>query len=338
MNDLPCRITSESDDVAYLSSACIAVLTMQTGFAMLESGSVTAKNRVNIAAKNLCDLALGVLAWYSVGWGIAFGNGASLVGEDQFFALDVDEYIVWFFQLSFAATASTIDSGAVAGRMKFWSYLALSFVTTAVTFPFAARWVWHPNGFLAQMGAHDFAGSSVVHLLGATSALVSAWVLGPRRKWKPGRGAAQVLCKRRSITRPLRKAVVLCARRRSGGDAPGTGARPAAAASPRSLQLPAAGSPESFNAATPLGSGPPPVSPVHSISAFSDSESTAHSVASMVEDDAQDGVQMLMGSLVLFISWFAFNMGSTLGVSRGRWVLWTSTACVGCSRALKCRA
>jgi ammonia channel protein AmtB len=90
------------------------------------------------------------------------------------------DYNLWFFQYSFAATASTIDSGAVAGRFSFDAYVLLSFFLTGWTYPVVVHWVWANGGILSNLGYIDFAGSSVVHVVGGASGLVAAWWVGPR--------------------------------------------------------------------------------------------------------------------------------------------------------------
>jgi ammonia channel protein AmtB len=98
----------------------------------------------------------------------------------EWFLIEGYDYSMWMFQFSFAATAATIDSGAVAERMNFKPYVFYSFIMTAFIQPIATHWCWAASGWLTQMGFHDFAGSGPVHLVGGASALVAAWFIGPR--------------------------------------------------------------------------------------------------------------------------------------------------------------
>jgi ammonium transporter, Amt family len=178
-----CTGGRDSSDVAWLLSSAVLVVSMQGGFALLEAGAVRATTATNIMLKNLADLILGGLIWWAVGWSFAFGSSATsagIIGTGQFFGRNMSDFPLFFFQFSFAATTSTIDSGAVAERMKFIPYMALSTFMTAWTYPLVAHWVWG-GGFMARWGFHDFAGSGVVHLVGGASALVAAMWLGPRR-------------------------------------------------------------------------------------------------------------------------------------------------------------
>jgi len=141
------------------------------------------------------DLALGALAYYATGWALAFGvdqdnpdSGGGFVGNGEFFLVEGYNYASWIFQLSFAATAATIDSGAVAERMNFKPYLLYSVIMTAIIQPICVHWCWDSRGWLYKMGFHDFAGSGPVHLVGGISALVAAAFIGPRIGRFPKRG------------------------------------------------------------------------------------------------------------------------------------------------------
>ena len=169
----------------------ILVLFMQAGFAMVESGFNAAKNTVNILYKNVMDLGVGVLLFWLVGFGLmypgsyheevsnsyfAFGGvGVYAAGPDDSYSPQVD----WFFQVAFAATAATIVSGAVAGRMQFRGYLIYSAILTGLIYPISGYWKWG-EGWLHQMGFQDFAGSAVVHGVGGFAGLAGAIILGPR--------------------------------------------------------------------------------------------------------------------------------------------------------------
>jgi Amt family ammonium transporter len=182
-------------DNIWVFIAGVLVFFMQAGFALVEAGLTRSKNVVNIFAKNLSDALIGVLAFYAVGYGLAFGNGADpgwFAGSDFFFLQGVDGtidgglsgYTSFFFQAVFAATAVTIASGAMAERTKFSAYLLFSLAMTAVIYPIVVHWTWG-GGLIAdiQIGDavySDFAGSGVVHMTGGLAALMGAVFLGPR--------------------------------------------------------------------------------------------------------------------------------------------------------------
>jgi len=180
-------------DNAMLFIAAILVFFMQAGFAMVEAGFNSSKNAVNILFKNSMDICVGVLLYFIIGFGIMYpGNYDKEVGREFFlfggvglegyeaaadrtFSPEVD----WFFQAVFAATAATIVSGAVAGRMKVAGYLVYSAILTGLIYPLSGMWKWG-GGWLNQDGFADFAGSAVVHGVGGFAALAGAIVLGPR--------------------------------------------------------------------------------------------------------------------------------------------------------------
>ena len=184
----------------------VLVLFMQAGFSMVEVGLNSAKNTVNILAKNIMDLSVGILLFLFIGYGLMYpgewivegflGTPSSFVERDaQVTEIDGEE--VWavaptfsdgayasnsvdfLFQVAFAATAATIVSGAVAGRMKFVAYLIYSAVLTGLIYPISGSWKWG-GGFLDAMGFQDFAGSIVVHAVGGFAGLAGAIFLGPR--------------------------------------------------------------------------------------------------------------------------------------------------------------
>ncbi|MEM9353894.1 MAG: ammonium transporter [Planctomycetota bacterium] len=180
----------------------VLVIFMQAGFAMLEVGLNTSKNTVNILFKNVMDLSVGVLLYLFVGWGIMysgtdspyFGYDGPWVSRDAQMADDgsweaapndadgspyASSGADFLFQVAFAATAATIVSGAVAGRMQFKAYLVYSAVLTGLIYPISGFWKWG-GGFLDQQGFQDFAGSVVVHAVGGFAGLAGAIVLGPR--------------------------------------------------------------------------------------------------------------------------------------------------------------
>ncbi|WP_294153507.1 ammonium transporter [uncultured Clostridium sp.] len=165
----------------------ILVFWMQAGFAMVETGFTRSKNAGNIIMKNLMDFALGSIIYWIVGFGLMFGADAGFIGIPKFFADGIAEnapdsinnYAFLFFQTVFCATSATIVSGAMAERTKFISYCIYSVVISAVIYPIAGHWIWG-GGWLAQLGFHDFAGSTAVHSIGGWCALVGAIILGPR--------------------------------------------------------------------------------------------------------------------------------------------------------------
>ena len=160
---------------------------MEGGFALLEAGFVRSKNAMSIIAKVIIDITFGGIAFYLIGFGIAYGNSngwfafdTGITTKDLGLGLTVSNKLFWFIQLGFAIAAISIVSGAVAERMKIWSYAIYVFIFCAVMYPLVANWVWNPNGWLALRGFNDFAGSAAVHAMGGFSALAAAIVLGPR--------------------------------------------------------------------------------------------------------------------------------------------------------------
>eukprot|EP00435_Cladocopium_sp_Y103_P066120 s165_g28.t1 len=166
--------TRHRADVAFIVTMAGRIIQMQSGFAMLESAYAQPNNAANIMMKNLLDLCIGVLAFYVFGYTIAYGETEDVGIADAGFDL-----AHWFCCFSYATTAATINSGALAGRVAFFPYLALSTMMTGLVYPISARLVWG-GGWLQQMGFVDFAGSATVHLVGAVSALVSTMICGPR--------------------------------------------------------------------------------------------------------------------------------------------------------------
>jgi Amt family ammonium transporter len=167
----------------WLITASILVFFMQAGFAFVESGMVRSKNAVNVIMKNYCDMCVGGLGYWAIGYGIHFGlNTSGLFGTTKFFygKDDMWEYSLLFFQMMFAATAATIVSGALAERIRFNAYLIGSFVITTFIYPLFGSWAWNSGGWLYQLGFKDFAGSTVVHSVGAWCSLAGILALGPR--------------------------------------------------------------------------------------------------------------------------------------------------------------
>jgi Amt family ammonium transporter len=171
-------------DILWLMIAASLVFFMQAGFALVETGLTRAKNAANIIMKNLMDFCFGSVVFWALGWGFMYGADklGGFIGFSEFFKGPMDDpsfYRDWFFQVVFAATAATIVSGAMAERTKFKSYLIYTCFISGVIYPISGHWIWG-GGWLAELGFHDFAGSTVVHSVGGWAALVGAAVLGPR--------------------------------------------------------------------------------------------------------------------------------------------------------------
>ena len=179
--------TGYADDATWIMTASFVIFTMQTGFGLLEMGSCQAGHEVNILLKNVVDVAFGSLAYYLFGYGIAFGTPSTpFMGLGQFVPTGgIDSTLSglvfsrYIFQLSFAATSTTIVSGCVVMRMKFFVYCAYSFFSV-IAYAFVAHWAWAEDGWLFTLGFHDFAGGGPVHLFGGISGLVGILFLGPR--------------------------------------------------------------------------------------------------------------------------------------------------------------
>jgi len=169
-------------DSVWLVVAAILVMFMQAGFALVEAGFTRAKNAGNIIMKNVMDFSVGSITYWAFGFALAYG-GSSLGGfigyGDVFLFNDSTRAGEWFFQVVFAATAATIISGAVAGRVKFTSYLIYTPFITGLIYPVVTHWVWG-GGWLSDIGFFDFAGSGVVHMLGGAAALAGVLIVGPR--------------------------------------------------------------------------------------------------------------------------------------------------------------
>mmetsp|Transcript_54303 Transcript_54303/g.118415 ORF Transcript_54303/g.118415 Transcript_54303/m.118415 type:complete len:475 (-) Transcript_54303:907-2331(-) len=201
-----------SVDSFYLLVVGALVFFMQAGFAMLEAGSVRAKNTKNILLKNLLDACLGAFIWWGWGFGVAYNSGpnpngfigTANTGEDKggysFFSAwwtGEDEhptgynFALWWFQYGFAAAAATIVSGAVAERAQLSAYLIYTVVITGWIYPVVVHWVWATGGWLSTFtqveddvvlgGCIDFAGSGVVHMTGGVAAFWGAAIIGPRK-------------------------------------------------------------------------------------------------------------------------------------------------------------
>ena len=177
------------------------VMWMAAGFTMLESGSVRTKNASVICLKNIGLYSVAGIAFYLVGYNLMYVDVGNLIGSFGFLrepsadelallagvegareAVIATDYAVmsdWFFQMVFVATAASIVSGALAERVKLWSFFVFTLVLTAFIYPIVGAWTWG-GGWLSQMGFQDFAGSTIVHGTGGAAALAGALVVGPR--------------------------------------------------------------------------------------------------------------------------------------------------------------
>jgi Amt family ammonium transporter len=169
----------ELENVIWTTTCGFLVFFMQAGFAMLEVGTVRAKNAQNILMKNVIDLCIAALSWWLLGYGLAFGEDAGLfVGTTEF--ANPTNKVQWMFQFAFSATSATIVSGALAERTELVAYISYTSFMTAIIYPFFVHWVWG-KGWLHDLGFYDFAGTTAVHMTGGVAALVGAVLLGARK-------------------------------------------------------------------------------------------------------------------------------------------------------------
>jgi Amt family ammonium transporter len=174
-------------NTVWVALCAALIFFMEAGFALLEAGFVRAKNAMSIIAKVIIDITFGGIAFFVLGFGIAYGasNGwfaldFGIMEGDLGLGLTVSNKLFWFIQLGFAIAAISIVSGALAERMKLWAYATMVVLFCGIMYPLVANWVWNPNGWLSLRGFNDFAGSAAVHAMGGFSALAAAIVLGPR--------------------------------------------------------------------------------------------------------------------------------------------------------------
>jgi Amt family ammonium transporter len=182
MEDVLSVVNENIFAVWFLIGAAL-VFWMQAGFAMVESGFARAKNAGNILMKNLMDFCIGCCVFILIGFGLLLGEDlCGFIGKPGFDIITSYENFDWsnfVFNLVFCATTATIVSGAMAERTKFLSYCVYSGVISALVYPIEAHWIWG-GGWLAQLGFHDFAGSTAIHMVGGISALIGAKMVGPR--------------------------------------------------------------------------------------------------------------------------------------------------------------
>ena len=181
-------VTSEVFGVWFLIGAAL-VFFMQAGFAMVETGFTRAKNAGNIIMKNLMDFCIGTVVFVLLGFSLMMAEDyvLGIFGVPNLEILtDFGAFLKdgnapsFVFNLVFCATAATIVSGAMAERTKFVSYCIYSAVISLFVYPIEAGWVWNSQGWLAQLGFHDFAGSAAIHSVGGITALIGAIMVGPR--------------------------------------------------------------------------------------------------------------------------------------------------------------
>ena len=173
-------------DNMWLLVAGFLVMFMQPGFALVEAGFTRSKNTANIVMKNLMDFSIGSLLYWTIGFTLMYGESvAGFIGiPDLFFMSDgygdnYADYSDLFFQTVFCATAATIVSGAMAERTEFKAYMIFTIVISVLIYPISGHWTWG-GGWLSELGFHDFAGSSIVHSVGAWVGLAGAATIGPR--------------------------------------------------------------------------------------------------------------------------------------------------------------
>jgi Amt family ammonium transporter len=181
----------ETIDILWVTLCSALVFMMQVGFLCLETGFTRSKNNVNVAVKNLVDFCVSTLVFWGIGFGLMFGASyGGWFGVSNFFVNFTGanwSFTTFFvFQVMFCGAAVTIISGAVAERMKFSSYILITVLISGLVYPVAGHWSWatlfggETNGFLADLGFYDFAGSTVVHSVGGWGALAAVLIIGPR--------------------------------------------------------------------------------------------------------------------------------------------------------------
>lgn len=173
-------------DTVWVLLAAFLVFFMQAGFGMVEAGFTRAKNACNILTKNFMDYCIASIMFLLVGYGLMFGAGNPFVGTKGFGLANAENpsgvpiYAFWLFQAAFCGAAATIVAGAMAERMKFPSYLLYTAIISGLVYPIIGHWSWSSDGWLANLGFGDFAGSTVVHGVGGCVSLIGTVMLGPR--------------------------------------------------------------------------------------------------------------------------------------------------------------
>jgi Amt family ammonium transporter len=161
------------------------VFLMQAGFMCLESGLTRAKNSINVAIKNLADFGISVTLFWAFGYGLMFGiSQIGWFGSNNFFLSGDNSpkaMVFFLYQAMFCGTATTIISGAVAERLKFLGYFIIITLVSGIIYPLYGHWAWNTSGWLRQIGFVDFAGSTVVHGVGAWVSLATLSIIGARQ-------------------------------------------------------------------------------------------------------------------------------------------------------------
>jgi len=186
LENLQMEMTAYTDAItqlAFIMLTAFCIVFMQAGFAMLEAGGCRSKNSKSILYKNGIDLSVGVLIWWFWGYGFATADNKNTAIRN----FESGHALSFLITVAFCTTAATIVSGAVAERINFWVYVVSTISVAGGSYPLVAQWIWaghnsdfDGSGWLANKGVIDFAGSGVVHLLGAIAAITSAWWIGPR--------------------------------------------------------------------------------------------------------------------------------------------------------------
>lgn len=182
-----------SGDTAWLLTSAALVLIMTPGVAFFYSGLVASRNAINTI--NMCFICLAVvpLVWALVGFSLAFSQGNGFIGGLEWVNLKglagtvnntVPQYAFVLFQMMFAVITPALIAGAVVGRMKFKAFVLFVALWSLFIYSPIAHWVWGPSGWIAALGAIDFAGGTVVHINAGCAALIAAIVLGPRLEKK----------------------------------------------------------------------------------------------------------------------------------------------------------
>jgi Amt family ammonium transporter len=205
--DLPIAAVSQADiadlssrlDTLWVFAAGAFVMLMQAGFLLLETGFSRMKNAGTVAAKVIANLSIAAVVYWAVGFALAFGGTSPdstgwFAGTDGFFlqhtadinlpAMSFSDATVgskWFFQFAFAAVSLAIVWGTTLERIKFGAYLVYAAIFAGVIYPLASHWIFGGGWLQANFGMQDFAGSTVIHLVGATGALAALLLLGPRQ-------------------------------------------------------------------------------------------------------------------------------------------------------------
>ncbi|MEK9970272.1 MAG: ammonium transporter, partial [Ferrovibrio sp.] len=192
-------MTPDRIDTTWVLIATCMIFLMQAGFCCLESGFVRAKNSINVALKNLADFCIAGLLFWAFGFALAFGAGSGWIGATEWLfdgraAMAAGSFFL--FQLMFCGTSATIVSGAVAERVSFASYIAITIVISGLIYPVYAHWAWNAGqfggagGWLSNIGFIDFAGSTVVHSIGGWVSLAAVLIIGPRAgRFTPGQAS-----------------------------------------------------------------------------------------------------------------------------------------------------